>query len=78
MEETSEDVPEDAVTIEAGEAEPEEALEVEEAEPEEEEILEAGEAEPEEEEFLPLPVLLLLLQGFLPDVYKRQTLYYTT
>lgn len=48
--ETSEDVPEDAVTIEAGEAEPEEVLEVEEAEPEEEEILEAGEAEPEEEE----------------------------
>ena len=39
VEETSEDVPEDAVTIEAGEAEPEE-----------EEILEAGEAEPEEEE----------------------------
>lgn len=51
-EETSEDVPEDAVTIEAGEAEPEEVLEVEEAEPEEEEILEAGEAEPEEEEIL--------------------------
>ena len=52
VEETSEDVPEDAVTIEAGEAEPEEEeiLEVEEAEPEEEEILEAGEAEPEEEE----------------------------
>lgn len=50
VEETSEDVPEDAVTIEAGEAEPEEVLEVEEAEPEEEEILEAGEAEPEEEE----------------------------
>ena len=50
--ETSEDVPEDAVTIEAGEAEPEEVLEVEEAEPEEEEILEAGEAEPEEEEIL--------------------------
>ena len=48
--ETEEDVPEDAVTIEAGEAEPEEVLEVEEAEPEEEEILEAGEAEPEEEE----------------------------
>ena len=48
--ETSEDVLEDAVTIEAGEAEPEEVLEVEEAEPEEEEILEAGEAEPEEEE----------------------------
>ena len=39
VEETSEDVPEDAVAIEAGEAEPEE-----------EEILEAGEAEPEEEE----------------------------
>ena len=36
--ETSEDVPEDAVTIEAGEAEPEEVLEVEEAEPEEEEV----------------------------------------
>ena len=52
VEETSEDVPEDAVTIEAGEAEPEEILEVEEAEPEEEEILEAGEAEPEEEEIL--------------------------
>ena len=54
VEETSEDVPEDAVTIEAGEAEPEEEeiLEVEEAEPEEEEILEAGEAEPEEEEIL--------------------------
>lgn len=50
VEETSEDVPEDAVTIEAGEAEPEEVLEVEEAEPEEEEILEAGEAELEEEE----------------------------
>ena len=50
VEETSEDVPEDAVTIEAGEAEPEEVLEVEEAEPEEEEILEVGEAEPEEEE----------------------------
>ena len=50
VEETSEDVPEDAVAIEAGEAEPEEVLEVEEAEPEEEEILEAGEAEPEEEE----------------------------
>ena len=41
VEETSEDVPEDAVAIEA-----------EEAEPEEEEILEAGEAEPEEEEIL--------------------------
>ena len=52
VEETSEDVPEDAVTIEAGEVEPEEVLEVEEAEPEEEEILEAGEAEPEEEEIL--------------------------
>lgn len=52
VEETSEDVPEDAVTIEAGEAEPEEVLEVEEAEPEEEEILEAGKAEPEEEEIL--------------------------
>ena len=52
VEETSEDVPEDAVTIEAGEAEPEEEeiLEAGEAEPEEEEILEAGEAEPEEEE----------------------------
>ena len=52
VEETSEDVPEDAVTIEAGEAESEEVLEVEEAEPEEEEILEAGEAELEEEEIL--------------------------
>ena len=52
VEETSEDVPEDAVTIEAGEAEPEEFLEVEEAEPEEEEILEVEEAEPEEEEIL--------------------------
>ena len=54
VEETSEEVPEDAVAIEAGEAEPEEEeiLEVEEAEPEEEEILEAGEAEPEEEEIL--------------------------
>ena len=52
VEETSEDVPEDAVTIEAGEAEPEEVLEVEEAEPEEEEILEAVKAEPEEEEIL--------------------------
>ena len=52
VEETSEDVPEDAVTIEAGEAEPEEVLEAGEAEPEEEEILEAGEAEPEEEEIL--------------------------
>ena len=50
VEETSEDVPEDAVTIEAGEAEPEEVLEVEEAEPEEEEILEVEEAELEEEE----------------------------
>ena len=52
VEETSEDVPEDAVTIEAGEAEPEEVLEVEEAELEEEEILEVEEAEPEEEEIL--------------------------
>ena len=52
VEETSEDVPEDAVTIEAGEAESEEVLEVEEAEPEEEEILEVEEAEPEEEEIL--------------------------
>ena len=52
VEETSEDVPEDAVTIEAGEAEPEEVLEAGEAEPEEEEILEAEEAEPEEEEIL--------------------------
>ena len=54
VEETSEDVPEDAVTIEAGEAEPEEEemLDAGEAEPEEEEILEAGEAEPEEEEIL--------------------------
>ena len=43
VEETSEDVPEDAVAIEAGEAESEEVLEVEEAEPEEEEILEEGE-----------------------------------
>ena len=50
VEETSEDVPEDAVTIEAGEAE--EVLEVEEAESEEEEILEVEEAEPEEEEIL--------------------------
>ena len=50
VEETSEDVPEDAGAIEAGEAESEEVLEVEEAEPEEEEVLEAGEAEPEEEE----------------------------
>ena len=52
VEETSEDVPEDAVAIEAGEAESEEVLEVEEAEPEEEEILEEEEAEPEEEEIL--------------------------
>ncbi len=52
VEETSEDVPEDAVAIEAEEAEPEEVLEVEEAEPEEEEILEVEEAEPEEEEIL--------------------------
>ena len=52
VEETSEDVPEDAVTIEAGEAESEEVLEVEEAESEEEEILEVEEAEPEEEEIL--------------------------
>ena len=51
-EETSEDVPEDAVAIEAGEAESEEVLEVEEAEPEEEEILEVEEAEPEEKEIL--------------------------
>ena len=49
VEETSEDVPEDAVAIEA---ESEEVLEVEEAEPEEEEILEAVDSEPEEEEFL--------------------------
>ena len=48
VEETSEDVPEDAVTIEAGEAEPEEVLEVEEAEPEEEEILEIDAAESED------------------------------
>lgn len=50
VEETSEDVPEDAVTIEAGEAEPEEEeiFEVEEAEPEEEEILEIDEAESED------------------------------
>ena len=48
VEETSEDVPEDAVTIEAGEAEPEEVLEVEEAEPEEEKILEIDEAESED------------------------------
>ena len=52
VEETSEDVPEDAVTIEAGEAEPEEVLKAGEAEPEEEEILEVEEAEPEEEEIL--------------------------
>ena len=54
VEETSEDVPEDAVTIEAGEAEPEEEeiLEAGEAEPEEEEIFEVEEAEPEEEEIL--------------------------
>ena len=48
VEETSEDVPEDAVTIEAGEAEPEEVLEVEDAEPEEEEILEIDAAESED------------------------------
>ena len=48
VEETSEDVPEDAVAIEAGEAESEEVLEVEEAEPEEEEILEIDEAESED------------------------------
>ena len=50
VEETSEDVPEDAVAIEAEEAEPEEeeVLEVEEAEPEEEEILEIDEAESED------------------------------
>ena len=48
VEETSEDVPEDAVTIEAGEAEPEEVLEVEEAAPEEEEILEIDAAESED------------------------------
>ena len=54
VEETSEDVPEDAVAIEAGDGEPEEeeVLEVEEAESEEEEILEVEEAEPEEEEIL--------------------------
>ena len=52
VEETSEDVPEDAVAIEAGEAEPEEVLEAGEAEPEEEEILEVEETEPEEEEIL--------------------------
>ena len=48
VEETSEDVPEDAVTIEAGEAEPEEILEAGEAEPEEEEILEIDAAESED------------------------------
>ena len=48
VEETSEDVPEDAVAIEAGEAEPEEVLEVEEAEPEEEEIFEIDAAESED------------------------------
>ena len=50
VEETSEDVPEDAVTIEAGEAEPEEEeiLEVEEAEPEEAEIFEIDAAESED------------------------------
>ena len=48
VEETSEDVPEDAVTIEAGEVEPEEVLEVEEAEPEEEEIFEIDAAESED------------------------------
>ena len=50
VEETSEEVPEDAVAIEAGEAEPEEEgiLEVEEAEPEEEEILEIDAAESED------------------------------
>ena len=48
VEETSEDVPEDAVAIEAGEAESEEILEVEEAESEEEEILEIDEAESED------------------------------
>ena len=48
VEETSEEVPEDAVAIEAGEAEPEEVLEVEEAEPEEEEILEIDAAESED------------------------------
>ena len=54
VEETSEDVPEDAVAIEAEEAEPEdeEVLEAEDAEPEEEEILEVEEAESEEEEIL--------------------------
>ena len=48
VEETSEDVPEDAVTIEAGEAEPEEVLEAGEAEPEEEEIFEIDAAESED------------------------------
>ena len=48
VEETSEDVPEDAVAIEAGEAESEEVLEVEDAEPEEEEILEIDAAESED------------------------------
>ena len=54
VKETSEDVPEDAVAIEAEEAEPEEEeiLEAGEAEPEEEEILEVEEAESEEEEIL--------------------------
>ena len=54
VEETSEDVPEDAVAIEAEEAEPEEEeiLEAGEAEPEEEEILDVEEAETEEEELL--------------------------
>ena len=48
VEETSEDVPEDAVTIEAGEAEPEEVLEAGEAEPEEKEIFEIDAAESED------------------------------
>ena len=48
VEETSEDVPEDAGAIEAGEAEPEEVLEAGEAEPEEEEILEIDAAESED------------------------------
>ena len=48
VEETSEDVPEDAVAIEAGEAESEEVLEVEDAEPEEEEIFEIDAAESED------------------------------
>ena len=48
VEETSEEVPEDAVAIEAGEAEPEEVLKAEEAEPEEEEILEIDAAESED------------------------------